>query len=269
MNRLFLHIVLGLTVFSACAQNLDIADIEVCYDYTHFHRTGKQQSHPMILLANAVNSKFYNPQTEYVDSLEATPEGKEMYNQMKMAAYTSGKLRNVPSRTVPMYVFKHKYNNITEVFDGHSMLMFTYTEQYEPQTWEIIDSTRTVLGYECVMAKTDYHGRHWTAWFTPEIPIQDGPWKLSGLPGLILEATEESGQHKFLAKSISKSERKISPNIGADHYEPTNRISMLKALRKFEDNPEAGIGTALGVSFKVDGGFKVDKSLDFLETDYR
>ena len=68
------------------------ADIEVSYNYKHFHRRGSEQNHQMILLANSTSSKFYNPITEYLDSLESTPEGRDTYNQMKMAAFTSGEI---------------------------------------------------------------------------------------------------------------------------------------------------------------------------------
>lgn len=244
------------------------ADIEVSYNYKHFHRSGSEQNHQMILLANPSFSKFYNPITEYLDSLESTPEGRDTYNQMKMAAFTSGNMKNAPKRSVPMYVFKNKNGN-TDAFDGNIISMFQYTEPYEAQTWEISDSTKNILGYECLMASSDYHGRHWTAWFTQEIPIQDGPWKLSGLPGLILEAHEQSGQHQFTATGINATSKPITPNFGADHYEKTDRISMLKTLRKFEDNPVAGLSASLGVSIQVNQEVEVDKTLDFLETDYR
>lgn len=260
-----LSFLMCIVTISAMAQT---ADIEVSYNYKHFHRTGKEQNHQMILLANTAYSKFYNPITEYLDSLESTPEGKDVYNQMKMAAFTAGNIKDVPSRTVPMYIFKHKDCD-TEVFDGNVAAMFRYTEPYESQTWEICDSTKNILGYDCIMACTDYRGRHWTVWFTPEIPVQDGPWKLSGLPGLILEATENSGQHLFAATGINTTKRQIKPNLGADHYEMTDRISMLKSLRKFEDNPEAALGAALGVQIKVRGGISTNSELDFLETDYR
>ena len=124
------------------------AEIEVSYDYKHFHRTGKLQNHQMILLANSTESKFYSPETEYVDSLEYTPEGKEIYNQMKMAAFTSGNLKSVPSRRVPMYIFKSKTKGTTEVYDGQSLMMFTFSEPYEVQNWVIGDSAKTILGYE-------------------------------------------------------------------------------------------------------------------------
>lgn len=266
MRLVSIIISLCFVAISAFAQQT--SDIEVSYNYKHFHRRGSEQNHRMILLANSSYSKFYNPITEYLDSLESTPEGKNAYNQMKISAFTSGNMKNALKRTVPMYIFKNKVGNM-EVFDGNIVSMFRYTEPYEAQTWEIGDSTKNILGYECHVASTDYHGRHWTVWFATDIPIQDGPWKLSGLPGLILEAREESGQHHFMATGINSISKPMTPNLGADHYEQTDRISMLKALRKFEDNPEAGLSASLGVSIKVQGGIKVDKTLDFLETDYR
>ncbi len=269
MKQTVTFLFMCLVAIGAMAQTVaPTADLEVSYNYKHFHRRGSEQNHQMILLANTTYSKFYNPITEYLDSLESTPEGRDTYNQMKMAAFTSGKIKDVPKRAVPMYIFKNKDGN-TEVFDGNITSMFRYTEPYEAQTWEIGDSTKNILGYECLMASSDYHGRHWTAWFSPDIPIQDGPWKLSGLPGLILEAQEESGQHHFIATGINATTKPITPNLGADNYERTDRISMLKALRKFEDNPIAGLSASLGTSIKAHGKIKIDKTLDFLETDYR
>lgn len=256
-----------LVAIAAIAQ--DKADILVSYNYKHFHRTGKEQNHQLILLANSTESKFYSPETEFVDSLEYTPEGKEIYKQMKMAAFTSGKIKSVPSRKIPMYIFKSKTSGKTEVYDGQIAMMFTYTEPYETQDWAICDPTKTILGYECAIATCEYRGRQWTAWFAVDIPIQDGPWKLSGLPGLILEASEDTGQHGFTATGIQTTQRQITPVLGKEHYEQTDRISMLKTLRRFEDNPEAGLSAALGVKITVKDGIKVDKSLDFLETDYR
>lgn len=267
MNRITAIATAFFVAISAVGQ--EKADIEVSYNYKHYHRTGKEQNHQLVLLANANRSKFFSPETEYVDSLEYTPQGRETYNQMKMAAFTSGNLKAVPSRTVPMYIFKSRAKGETEVYDGQVAMMFRYTEPFETQNWEIADSTRTILGYDCTMATCDYRGRRWTAWFAVEIPLQDGPWKLSGLPGLILEASESSGQHTFTATGIRASGKEITPALGKDHYEQTDRISMLKALRKFEENLEAGLSTALGVKITIPDGINVDESLDFLETDYR
>ena len=93
-----------------------------------------------------------------------------------------------------------------------------YEEPFSEIDWQIVeDSTKTVLGYQCIMASTDYHGRKWTVWFTPEIPVQDGPWKFCGLPGLILEAAEEKGHHHFTADGIEQSSQSIYPIYNNDY----------------------------------------------------
>lgn len=57
------------------------------------------------------------------------------------------------------------------------------------QDWSIIpDSTRQILGYHCCMTTTIFRGRKWTVYFTEDIPLPLGPWKLGALPGLILSA---------------------------------------------------------------------------------
>ena len=96
------------------------------------------------------------------------------------------------------------------------------------------------------MAETDYHGRHWTVWFTPEIPLQDGPWKLCGLPGLILEATDSTDQHSFIATGIENSNQEIYPIYEPRKYDKMKRIDMLKAYSDYQKcrsdfkNPDNG-----------------------------
>lgn len=133
------------------------------------------------------------------------------------------------------------------------------------------DSTKNILGYECFHATTDYHGRVWDVWFTPEIPIQDGPWKFRGLPGLILEATTDNGIG-FFADGIEHTTKKIKNVYGAEKYEKQDRKEILRARRAMIDNP---IGT-LAASGLVDvvksvsnGPNNKSESFDFIETDYR
>ncbi|MCQ7926438.1 GLPGLI family protein, partial [Salmonella enterica] len=53
-----------------------------------------------------------------------------------------------------------------------------------------------------------FRGRVWTAWYAPELPYDNGPWKLRGLPGLILKATEQDGIFSFEATGIEKAPAK-------------------------------------------------------------
>ena len=81
---------------------------------------------------------------------------------------------------------------------------FEYTEPVPQMTWQFLNiPPRTVCGYQCMAAGTTFRGRQYTVWFAPEIPISAGPWKFSGLPGLILAVEESSGIFSWEAVGIS------------------------------------------------------------------
>ena len=73
-----------------------------------------------------------------------------------------------------------------------------------PKTkWKISSETKSILGYTCQRATGICKGRTYTVWFSTDIPSSFGPWKLQGLPGLILEATDISGRISFACTKIS------------------------------------------------------------------
>lgn len=73
-----------------------------------------------------------------------------------------------------------------------------------PQTeWHITDEADTIGGYRCIRARGRLGGRDWTVWFAPELPFTVGPWKLGGLPGLILRAEEAANNYRFEFDGIS------------------------------------------------------------------
>ena len=80
---------------------------------------------------------------------------------------------------------------------------FTYTEQPRLE-WTFGEGEKEVCGYPCQQARTRYGGRDWTVWYTPGIPAAFGPWKLGGLPGLILEAEDAEGLHHFSATAVRR-----------------------------------------------------------------
>ncbi|WP_304038501.1 GLPGLI family protein [Mesonia mobilis] len=71
--------------------------------------------------------------------------------------------------------------------------------------WKLIDDCKTILGYECFKAETPFRGRVYEVWYTPEIPIQNGPYKFHGLPGLILEVKRRDvDKYSFKFHCIAK-----------------------------------------------------------------
>lgn len=79
-----------------------------------------------------------------------------------------------------------------------------YYQEDRPVKWEVTNVIEKQNGYSAQKAVTEFGGRTWTAWFTKEIPFSDGPYKFSGLPGLIVKLEDDKGDYKFdLVKKIN------------------------------------------------------------------
>ena len=70
--------------------------------------------------------------------------------------------------------------------------------------WQLVEGDSIVCGYPCHKAQTTFRGRTWTAWYTLDLAYNDGPWKLCGLPGLILHGQDSTRQFIFDCTSIEK-----------------------------------------------------------------
>jgi GLPGLI family protein len=79
---------------------------------------------------------------------------------------------------------------------------FIYNEELPSIEWSLDPATKDILGYPCQKATAFFLGRDWEVWFTSEIPLPVGPWKLGGLPGAILAAEDKEGHVKYEAISI-------------------------------------------------------------------
>ena len=283
-NRLITMLVLLCLALGANAkkkkQDYPRSEIKVSYNYHYKFWRGSdgvvEKDTPFILLANHNESKFYCPSTEYRDSLLSTPSGSAKEKKMfdaAVAAYVQNRDESAMDAVVyhsRLYVTKDFAKSVSTTYDQAGMGEYGYyDEPFSEIDWQIVeDSTKTLLGYECVMAITDYHGRKWTVWFTPEIPVQDGPWKFCGLPGLILEAAEEKGHHHFTADGIEQSSQSIYPIYNND-YEKMGRLDMLRNLRNYRDNNNSIIKASTCGMLDFGPDAPVQTEYDFLETDYR
>jgi GLPGLI family protein len=79
--------------------------------------------------------------------------------------------------------------------------------------WKISGETKEINSMSCQKATAAYMGRNYIAWFSASIPFHAGPWKLNGLPGLIITACDETGRIKFDFagfQQVKNSEEKIA-----------------------------------------------------------
>lgn len=86
--------------------------------------------------------------------------------------------------------------------------------------WELMNVKKKIGDYECLKAVGSFRGRLYTAWYSPEVPVSYGPWKLGGLPGLIFECNDDKNDLHFLIKKIQKIDNKkniiIPPKNGVE-----------------------------------------------------
>ena len=111
-------------------------------------------------------------------------------------------------------------------------LIFPYIfEGKEPtpeMKWTLSDDTVTVCGYFCQKATTMFRGVEWNVCYTEEIPSSAGPWRLHGLPGLIVLA--ESEAHTFTLTQVRQEATPIT-------YQPDPEARKLtyKKLLKYRN----------------------------------
>lgn len=125
-------------------------------------------------------------------------------------------------------LYKNRKKNKIVIIDGNNFEMFKCTEEVAPPTWEFTSDTLTLLGYVCQKAVTTFRGRKYEAWFTPAIPINEGPWKLYGLPGLILKVDADEGTFLFEAIGLENLGEKVPIVLEKDTYLNCSREQLSK-----------------------------------------
>lgn len=86
--------------------------------------------------------------------------------------------------------------------------------------WDLGNETKKIGGFDCKKATANFRGRDYVCWYTEEIPLPYGPWKLQGLPGIILEATSKDAYFEINFKKIKYPEKNISV--------PSSKNTLLK-----------------------------------------
>lgn len=138
-----------------------------------------------------------------------------------------------------------------------------YYQEDRPVKWEITNVVDRQNGYPAQKAVANFGGRVWTAWFTKEINISDGPYKFSGLPGLIVKLEDDRGDYKFdLVKKITINnafEEQMSPDAkqSTRRYFHGDKAAMeleFVKSKKVAGNMENGMHNFNGGGGKHGGG---------------
>lgn len=219
----------------------------------------------LTLQAGRNQSAFYSAEMKSQDSifqrnfdyLQRILSDNVLFNQY------SGRERDV--------LFKNHPEGKNTIHTRFNLTNWIYSEDLETPVWNITDSTASISGYNCILAVSHFRGRTWHAWFTPEIPVSNGPWKLGGLPGLILKAYDLKKHYSFEAIEISFPTERVVEYFNYDERVKTNRMHALQQQRKhLNDNIKTQISSSDCYGICINNNNDKEKKFnhDFEETDY-
>lgn len=269
-------IVAILMFFSLVSQAVIIEDkepgiIEIQYIKTCVDDTLKLRSHsdPMTLRIGKSSSMFYPTKKMWADSL--LRNNFELHEKLYREANPVGKPAVNPIGGLEgEFLFRNVKDGETMVYRKIAGDGYSYSESTEAPKWEIKQETKEILGYQCQLATCDFRGRKWNVWFTPEIPVKEGPWKLFGLPGLVLEALDSKKHYSYLANRIST--QNIGP-VGIRLYvrhEPYKMKTRQEFLQKIYNQSIKGKFVASMNALYGNGSQSTPEraQYDLQETDY-
>lgn len=202
---IFLSLIFSTLLLAQNQENL----LEVEFTYLSRAKLNKTNSfiHEEIFLLQVLKDKafFFSENMAKNDSARrsdvyrafaATPKGQPIN------VTTSDRLKSKYDYSVLQTSQENQY------FEGSGSSSYTYKEPVI-KDWKLINESQTINTFSCKKATLRYKGRDWIAWYTPEIPLPYGPYKFTGLPGLVIKMESEDGEFSFeLIKSIPKEKLK-------------------------------------------------------------
>jgi GLPGLI family protein len=219
MRLTILFLLFAVTCISLRAQETDSAFASVRYSFTHVMDT-TQPDNPftenMILYLgkNMSNYTSYD-RIERIAKLKADPQNKGLSADMKnidasniksMAVNdgivtitsNSGVVSSfIPNASLANSYFKNQSASRLSYLASAGGKMFSVEEKMPAIEWTITQEAKEIQGMQCQKATCDFKGRSYEAWFCSQLPYSNGPWKLGGLPGLIVEAYDTKKEVVF------------------------------------------------------------------------
>lgn len=238
-------------IYNAQPQNkLVNIDINVTYHADYVKNAvdiNKRRSDRMILKIGEQSSEFYSLLSD---------RRRVIQDSMLSKGFSSADIEKekakIPRSTQHYRVYKN-YPNKGKLTYIEQMVKpwYKYEETLEKPIWKLQDEKKEIMGYKCQKATTHFRGRTWIVWYTNEIPISDGPWKLWGLPGLILEATDTHNIYHFVGIGIKKGGKALVVQPLKNQYINCTRKDLQKLKIEEARDPMAFLNKSLGLDMKI------------------
>ena len=229
-KKLILLIILlkGCLIFSQTDKSFKITyRLKYKPDTTNLTNTRTEQ---MILYSNGVKSLFLSEAMILKDSMKT---------RFGINDIGSANWKKANSQTITNFDFKIFKNKTTNVlYYGIKIIgdKLCYKEKIQ-FNWTIHDESKTVFGYKAQKATTNYMGRNYTAWFSQDLGLSDGPYKFEGLPGLILEISDSENHYNFEIIGFEKINSLPLESVPPKDYIISSKQELFKLKESFENDP--------------------------------
>ena len=211
MKKIFFSLIFfvpfTLSTFAQEIQLLDSTKWLCQYDYNLLEDSTNRNSAKntaMVLQIGSHLSKFCTSTSLTGDSIHYYNQDVDLntFTQLFSKAMYMAK----PGSLLAMYVIYKNYPTPGSMFfTAYGDHIFYKLEQPLKMVWELDNQQDSViLGFNCQKARTSYAGRNYTAWYAPQIPVSEGPYKFNGLPGLILKICDTKNEHCFTLTSMKQ-----------------------------------------------------------------
>lgn len=137
---------------------------------------------------------------------EKVIEEDELGNKVINTGHLVDNVERLKSKELLFYKDFESNKILCELSDGIDV--YQINDKLFDWNWQISNETKEIAGYTCRKATSNLMGYYFEAWYTDEIPINIGPEKFDGLPGLILYV--KAGTMEYIAYSIKSAENSIT-----------------------------------------------------------
>ncbi|MBS1661818.1 MAG: GLPGLI family protein [Bacteroidetes bacterium] len=221
------------TFIGAEAQKPDTAGLMVHYKYVWVRDT-TDRTHPytenMVLFVGTSASAYRSYdglaadlqfKKAWAEAAASSPDGQPRINR-----------RGVGSRT--QY---YQYPAQQKLFTKDMLMVNAYLIEgpIPAIDWKISSDTATFGGLHCQKATCHFKGRDYIAWFCPDLPVHSGPWKLNGLPGVIVDAHDSKNEVVFQFDGVEKTAASL-PKLKSETGS-TDDNDLPPVLRGLNDDP--------------------------------
>jgi GLPGLI family protein len=223
-------------------KSLDKSFILVTYRMEILHDTLKsgaiKSTNIMMLEIGTKHDKYFDlHKAKYKEFLAAKENKKRDPNTVISEAMQLGK-GTLNEEIYWNYPNARQLTVVDHMLGNH----YLYQESTPQIKWKIEAGTEEVADYMCKKAVCNLFGRNYIVWYTLDIPIGKGPWKFSGLPGLILKVTDVHNQVSWTCIGLEKKEKDIF--FTERDYIKTDKSKFLKSFSDYKRNPAAMMQSA-------------------------